>query len=195
MSTVVDPPRQRTRIVAGASGTIPEARSQPYMNPYLAGVGIGIVLLLAFVIMGRGLGASGAFSTVVSVSVHAVAPSHAAGNAFYARYLGDGTYNPLADWLLFEIVGVTVGGLVSARLAGRFHFTTERGPRVSDTARLGLALGGGAIMGFGAKLARGCTSGQGLTGGALLSPGSWIFLLAAFAAGYAAAPLFRRQWR
>ena len=32
---------------------------KPYMNPYLSGVGIGVVLLLAFLIMGRGLGASG----------------------------------------------------------------------------------------------------------------------------------------
>ena len=40
----------------------------PYMNPYLAGVGLGLVLLLAFVLMGRGLGASGAFSTIVAVT-------------------------------------------------------------------------------------------------------------------------------
>ena len=29
----------------------------PYASPYVAGVGIGVVLLLAFVLMGRGLGA------------------------------------------------------------------------------------------------------------------------------------------
>ena len=56
------------------------------------------------------------------------------------------------------------------------------------------AFGGGAIMGIGAKLARGCTSGQALTGGALLSVGSWLFIIGAFAAGYLAAPLFKRQW-
>ena len=32
----------------------------PYMNPYLAGVGLGLVLLIAFITMGHGLGASGA---------------------------------------------------------------------------------------------------------------------------------------
>ena len=31
-----------------------------YMNPYLAGIGLGLTLLLAFVLVGRGLGASGA---------------------------------------------------------------------------------------------------------------------------------------
>ena len=50
---------------------------QPYMNPYLAGVGLGLVLLTAFLVMGRGLGASGAFSTVVAASVDAVAPAGA----------------------------------------------------------------------------------------------------------------------
>jgi uncharacterized membrane protein YedE/YeeE len=49
-------------------------------------------------------------------------------------------------------------------------------------------------MGIGAKLARGCTSGLGLTGGATLSVGSWLFVLAAFSAAYAIAPLLRRQW-
>jgi hypothetical protein len=50
-------------------------------------------------------------------------------------------------------------------------------------------------MGFGAKLARGCTSGQALTGGALLNVGSWAFMLAVFAGGYAMAYVMRRQWQ
>ena len=58
----------------------------------------------------------------------------------------------------------------------------------------GLAVVGGSVMGIGAVFARGCTSGQALTGGALLSVGSWLFMGAAFAAGYAVAPLVRRAW-
>ncbi len=170
------------------------ARGQPYMNPYLAGVGIGLVLLLAFVIMGRGLGASGALSSLVATGMQAAAPEHAARNLPYAAYLGDGTRSPLKDWLVFEIIGVTLGGLVSALLARRFRPSIDRGPRSTDRARLKYAFFGGTIMGVGAKFARGCTSGQALTGGALLSVGSWLFIFAAFAAAYAAAPLFRRQW-
>jgi len=49
-------------------------------------------------------------------------------------------------------------------------------------------------MGVGSVLARGCTSGQALTGGALLSVGSWLFVVGAFAAAYAVAPLLRREW-
>ena len=51
------------------------------------------MLLAAYVIMGRGLGASGAFSTLVSATVAKVAPAHAAGNEFYGGYLGDGGSN------------------------------------------------------------------------------------------------------
>jgi hypothetical protein len=168
--------------------------AEPYMNPYMAGVGVGLVLLSAFVIMGRGLGASGAFSTVVSVAASGVAPAAARSNEAFARYLGDGTTSPFASWILIEIVGVVLGGLVSARLAGRLRIATERGPRASVTSRLAFAFAGGTLMGFGARLARGCTSGLALTGGALLAPGAWIFIGTAFAAGFAAAPLLRRQW-
>jgi uncharacterized membrane protein YedE/YeeE len=164
------------------------------MNPYLAGVGIGVALLLAFVIMGRGLGASGAFSTVLATGVHTVAPDHTTDKLPYEAYLGDGSISPLKDWLVFEILGITLGGLLSALLAGRFRASIDRGPRASNRSRLLFAFGGGTIMGVGAKLARGCTSGQALTGGALLSVGSWLFILGAFAAGYLAAPLFRREW-
>ncbi len=167
---------------------------RPYMNPYLAGVGIGIALLLAFVIMGRGLGASGAFSTVVATGVHTVAPDHTTNKLPYEAYLGDGSVSPLKDWLVFEILGITLGGLLSALLAGRFRVSIDKGPRASNRSRLLFAFGGGTIMGIGAKLARGCTSGQALTGGALLSVGSWLFIIGAFAAGYLAAPLFRREW-
>jgi hypothetical protein len=168
--------------------------AQPYLNPYLAGVGIGVVLLLAFVVMGRGLGASGAFSTAVATGMAVTAPGHAAANAAYAAYLPDGPTSLFSDWLFIEIVGVTIGGLLSALLAGRFRVAVDKGPRVSVRGRIAYALAGGALMGIGAKLARGCTSGQALTGGALLSVGSWLFILAAFAAGYLAAPLVRRAW-
>lgn len=164
------------------------------MSPYLAGVGIGLVLLLAFVAMGAGLGASGAFTTVIGAGVGAVAPGTADRNPFFAAYAPGPEIRPIDYWLLIEIIGVSIGAFLSGYFARRVRLTVERGPRIGDGGRLRLAFGGGAIMGFGAMLARGCTSGQGLTGGALLSVGSWLFVLAAFAAAYTVAPIFRRQW-
>lgn len=167
--------------------------ARPYSNPYLAGFGLGLVLLAAFVLVGRGLGASGAFASAAAAVTATAAPETAAANDYFARYL-TGSGAPKIDWLVVELIGVTIGGFLSAWFAGRVARTIEKGPRISSRSRLRLALAGGAVMGAGAMLARGCTSGQALTGGALLSVGSWIFIAAAFAAAYAAAPLLRRAW-
>ncbi|RCK77544.1 MAG: protein of unknown function DUF395 YeeE/YedE [Ignavibacteriae bacterium] len=168
---------------------------KPYSNPYLAGIGLGLVLLLSFVIMGRGLGASGAFSSAITAALDKLSPEHVKSNEFYSEYLGDGTKSPLKDWLVFEVIGVFAGGLLSGALAGRIKKGIEKGPRVSNSSRLLFAFIGGALMGFGAKLARGCTSGQALTGGALLNVGSWAFMMCVFAGAYAFAYFMRRQWQ
>jgi hypothetical protein len=174
----------------------PAARvAAPYSNPYLAGIGLGLVLLAAFVVMGRGLGASGAFSSVTAVAVEAVAPEHAAANPFWRDYLEAGAGHPLKEFLVFEVLGVLVGGFLSGLLAGRVRSTVEKGPRISTRGRFALAFAGGALMGVGAKLARGCTSGQALSGGAVLAAGSWAFMSMVFAGAYATAWFVRRQWR
>ena len=165
---------------------------RPYADPYLAGVGLGLVLLASFVLAGRGLGASGAFATAAATSVQAVAPGAIAGNAYLTEHLGAG--GPLRDWLVVEILGVIVGGFLSAALAGRLALRVERGAHASLRGRVGTAVAGGLLMGGGAVLARGCTSGQALTGGALLSVGAWLFIGAAFAAAYLVAFVTRRSW-
>lgn len=165
----------------------------PFMNPYLAGVGLGLVLLAAFVVMGRGLGASGAFASLVAWGLDLVAHDYARGNGFFNDYLAWGP--PLKSWLVFEVLGMLVGGFVSGLLAGRVRRVIERGPRMGVAGRLALAFGGGVLMAAGAKLARGCTSGQALTGGALLNAGSWAFMLAVFAGAYGMAYFVRREWR
>ena len=169
-----------------------ERPPRPYADPYLAGVSLGLVLLAAFVIAGRGLGASGAFATAASSMTAAVDPEGAAANRFFSRYL---TSNLFTDWLLIELIGVCIGAAVSAWVAGRMRLTVDRGTGVSSLGRLGFSAAGGLFMGIGAVLARGCTSGQALTGGAMLAVGAWLFIPAAFAAAYAVAPLMRWSWR
>jgi uncharacterized membrane protein YedE/YeeE len=166
---------------------------RPYTNPYVAGVGLGLVLLAAFVVMGRGLGASGAFTSSAAGLTALVAPQRAQASGLFSGYLNTGG-GAWTEWLIFEIIGVAIGGFVSAWLAGRWRLEIERGPRFSRGSRLVAAFAGGSVMGVGAVLARGCTSGQALTGGALLSVGSWLFMIGAFAAAYIVAPLVRRAW-
>ncbi len=50
------------------------------MNPYLAGFGLGLVLLASFLIMGRGLGATAASGSVVAWAIGLVAPDWVAAN-------------------------------------------------------------------------------------------------------------------
>ena len=168
--------------------------AQPYLNPYLAGIGLGVVLLLTFVIMGRGLGASGGFTSMLTATVSIVDPEYAAQNEMYSSYNSNGERNPLNDWLVFELIGVIIGGFISGTFAGRIKRSVEKGPGISSKRRLVFAFIGGTLMGFAAKMARGCTSGQALTGGALMSVGSWIFMIALFVSAYAFAYFVRRQW-
>jgi hypothetical protein len=167
---------------------------RPYSNPYVAGVGLGLVLLAAFAIAERGLGASGAFTSAAAGLALSVAPERAHASALLAGYV-NAAGGPWREWLVFEIAGVALGGALSAAFARRLRFAVERGPAMSRTGRLAAGFGGGAVMGLGAALARGCTSGQALTGGALLSVGSWLFMLAAFAGAYALAPIARKAWQ
>jgi hypothetical protein len=168
------------------------AGDRRFMNPYLAGFGLGLVLLAAFLIMGRGLGATAASGSIVAWLSGLVAPEWTAANPALKGYYAD---PPWTNWTVYLIVGAFVGALVSARLAGRIRPRIERGPHLSAQARLALAFAGGAVAAAGAKLAKGCTSGQALTGGAQLNVGSWIFMFAVFAGAYALAYFVRKEWR
>ncbi len=163
-----------------------------YASPYAAGIGLGLVLLASYVLAGRGLGATGAFSVLAANAVDAAAPAIAAQNSYFADRLADG--NPLRDWLVVEVLAAIVGGFLSAALAGRLRLAVDRGPRIGVAPRLAVAAAGGVVMGAGAVIARGCTSGQALTGGALLSTGSWLFVAGAFGAAFLTMLAIRRVW-
>jgi hypothetical protein len=153
---------------------------------------LGLVLLATYVVAGRGLGATGAFSALVAAIAQAVAPDAAQANPVHARYLGEGA--PLLDFLPMLVLGVLVGGGLSAWRAGRIHVGLDRGPSIGDVRRLAMAFAGGAVVAVGAKIALGCTSGQALSGAAILNVGSLVFMVAMFAAGYAVAFVVRREW-
>ncbi|MCB1164202.1 MAG: YeeE/YedE thiosulfate transporter family protein [Candidatus Krumholzibacteriia bacterium] len=168
-------------------------KAKPYVNPYLGGTLLGIVLFLAFFLTGGGLGASGALNRVQVSVVDAVAPAHVDRVAYFAQNAG-GSRNPLSDPSVLMLLGTLLGGLASGLVFGRVKPEIRKGPSIGNGTRLAMALVGGAIMGYGARMARGCTSGQALSGGAVLSVGSWAFMFAVFAGGYLFARSVRRLW-
>mgnify|MGYP006294437931 FL=1 len=167
--------------------------TRAFMNPYVAGVLLGFVLFAAYFLTGTGLGASGGMARVVVAFQDLVVPGHVDRVAHLVGMAGGDT-NPLDHWIVPLTLGALLGGFASAFFHGRLKMEVQKGPRISRGTRLAFAVLGGAFMGFGARMARGCTSGQALSGGAVLSVGSWAFMLAVFAGGYALAYFARRLW-
>ncbi len=167
---------------------------KPYVNPYLGGAILGVVLFLAFFFTGNGLGSSGATTRIDAALVDAVAPQHVDKTPYLLKMAG-GDKNPLDDWIVPVFFGALLGGFVSGFFGGRLKFETRKGPQISNRTRWLMAFLGGVIFLYGARMARGCTSGQALSGGATLAAGSWIIMMCIFASAYALAYFVRRLWR
>lgn len=186
------PSRRSTR--KGALGRLLErGQAKPYVNPYLGGILLGIVLFLSFLLTGGGLGASGGMNNLVVLIEDWLAPQHVDRTAYLLGIAG-GSKNPLDSWTVWMLLGTFIGGLIAGSLNGRFKIETNKGPRITSRTRWVLAFVGGAFMGYGARFARGCTSGQALSGGAVLSVGSWAFMFAVFGGAYALAYFLRKAW-
>jgi hypothetical protein len=165
-----------------------------YWNPYMAGALLGVLLFASFYVSGHGLGASGALSRIAVAIEDVVASQHVNVTAYLGEMAG-GDRNPFDHWIMWELLGILLGGFASGVLRKRVKFETYHGPNISPNTRLIVALVGGAIMGYGARMARGCTSGQALSGGAVLSVGSFAFMFAMFAGAYLLAPFVKKLWR
>lgn len=169
-------------------------RGRKYLNPYIGGVLLGLVLLAANFVSGRGLGASGAFKSVVVTSINAVDKNAVDNLPFMAEYAESHGTSPMKNWLVFEMLGVLVGGFLSGAVAGRLKLKVEHSPKITSRRRLIFALLGGILFGFGSQLGRGCTSGSALSGMAVLSLGGFITMMAIFGTAYALAYFFRKNW-
>lgn len=161
-----------------------------YMNPYLGGVVLGLVLLMAYFVLGTGLGASGGLARIAAAAEGLVATEHVRNSAYFGNW---GT-SPAWYYLVFMLGGIILGGGLSAFFAKRIKRGFEKGAAASVAMRVSFSIGGGVLIGFASRLVRGCTSGQALSGGALLFTGSFIFVTVLFVSGYLTARLFKEQW-
>lgn len=166
-----------------------QAKVTSYMNPLLAGILLGVVLLSTFVITGHGLGATG-FTTRLTawIGMH-LAPVATNANDYLGGMVEEG--KPLNAWITWQVIGVALGALLSAVLAKRVYVQLDGKKYLGGAKRPLTALVGGILAGFGARVAAGCTSGLGLSGAAVLSLAGFTFLGAFFAVGLLANRLMK----
>src|SRR5512143_2340103 len=97
---------------------ITKGEPRPYLNPYLAGALLGVVLFLSFFLTGGGLGASGALSHIQA----GVEKWFAAGHVDRVAYLADmagGARNSWDNSGVYMLVGTLLGGLTSGLIFRR----------------------------------------------------------------------------
>lgn len=174
-------------------GCDPGNETKARWNPYLVGVGIGILSWVAFALVNQPLGISTALSSVSSVCALPVMGGEAvAKNAYWAKFPFK-----LDGGMLF-LIGTFLGSLLSV-LASR-TFRLEKVPAVwaerfgsCPAKRMVAAFLGGVVIMFGARMAGGCTSGHGISGSLQLALSSWIFFLTMFVFGVVTAFLLFRK--
>ncbi|MFH0960193.1 MAG: YeeE/YedE thiosulfate transporter family protein [Pseudomonadota bacterium] len=169
--------------------------AEGYWNPFIAGIALGLVLLLTFFIMGNGLGASGAVARTAAAISHAVDPQAVEQNQYFRNFYKPGASGIFVDWIVFEVIGAFFGGLVAVLTARRFKLSVGKGKSFPVSLSLVLAFFGGILGGIGTRFAIGCTSGQALSGGATMALGSWVFMMTVFATAFVAAYFVRKEWQ
>ena len=157
-------------------------------TPYAAGIGIGILSWLSFLISRKPIGCSTAFAKTSGMIEKLFLGEKVELKPYYRK-------ETLAvDWQWMLVAGIVIGAFISAFLSGDVHWRWI--PSIWATAfgddlllRLGAALIGGVFLGFGARWADGCTSGHGISGTLQLAVSSWISAICFFIGGILAAHL------
>ncbi|MCU0243028.1 MAG: hypothetical protein MUF51_11470, partial [Vicinamibacteria bacterium] len=110
-------------------------KTRPYLNPYVGGALLGVLLFASFSITGGGLGASAALNRVIVAAVDGVAPQHVDRVGYMAEMAG-GARCALQHSTLWMLIGTLLGGALSGFFHGRLGVATNRGPRIGPGARL-----------------------------------------------------------
>lgn len=155
-------------------------------SPYAVGVGIGFLSCVAFLLSDKPIGCSTAFSRTSGMIERLFRGGIVAEKAYYKKFA------PSIEWEWMLVVGIFIGGFISAQLSGQFHaewvpekWATSFG--YTPISRWATALTGGIIIGIGSRWAGGCTSGHGISGTLQLAVSSWIAVFCFFIGGIATA--------
>jgi hypothetical protein len=169
---------------------------QPEWSPYVAGSGLGFVVIIALVLSNALLpaptliGASGAYENLVAPLGTAIDPA----NTYFKFIMPAGL-----TWAVWTLVGIFLGGLASALLSGTFKWRKlpdqqwESVFGKSVVKRWVIVFFAAALLEYAAGIAGGCTSGLAISGGVVLAPASFLFIAGMFASGIVTAMIIYRK--
>jgi hypothetical protein len=168
-------------------------------SPYVAGILLGIVGVLAVLLSNSLLGASGAFENLAGMIGKAVAPG--LFDNMYFNFI----MPPGITWGVILLLGVFFGGMIGAASSGTLQWG-KSGAANSDPQwkrifgpqtwkRWVLGFLGAIVIEYGAGIAGGCTSGLAISGGMLLAPAAFLFIAGMFASGiFTALIIYRNRY-
>ncbi|MBS3788903.1 YeeE/YedE family protein [Candidatus Bipolaricaulota bacterium] len=157
-------------------------------SPYGVGAGIGVLVLVSFILSNRPIGCSTAYVRASGLGEELFQGEKVQSNEYYKKFV------PRIGWEVALLAGVVLGALISSGLSGSLAVETvpelwKAGFGSSFLVRAISAIGGGFLLGFGARMAGGCTSGHGISGTLQLAVSSWLALFCFFLGGFGVAYL------
>jgi hypothetical protein len=169
---------------------------KPEWSPYVAGSGLGVVTIIALLLSNallpapKLIGGSGAYENLIAPVGLALDPK----NTYFNYVMPAGL-----TWAVWVLVGIFLGGLVSALLSGTFKFRKmpdlqwESVFGKSVVKRWTIVFFASVLLEYAAGIAGGCTSGLAISGGVVLAPASFIFIAGMFASGIVTAMVIYRK--
>jgi hypothetical protein len=157
-------------------------------SPYVAGGGIGILVLISFILSDRPIGCSTAYVRGSGLIEKLFRGEKVKNNEYYSKFI------PKIGWEVVLLIGVVLGALISSGLSGSLALETvpglwKAGFGSSFPLRALGAILGGFLVGFGARMAGGCTSGHGISGTLQLAVSSLLAFFCFFLGGFGVAYL------
>lgn len=136
---------------------------------WLGGIAVGLLVPLMYYFLNTALGVSTGYGNLVKI----ILPKTK------LRWLNTETFKNKFNWRFIFIVGMILGGFLSARVSGMALTTDVMGLFTQQTdwptvAYLLWFFLGGAVLAFGARLAGGCTSGHCIHGLATFQKSSLV---------------------
>jgi len=151
-------------------------------SPYIAGIGIGFLSWLTFLLSNHPLGCSTAYARTSGMIEQSFKGKETTKKPYYREFA------PKIDWEWMLVVGVVIGAFMATFSSGDFSWNlipSRWSMAFGDAAipRIIAALFGGVLIGFGSRWTQGCTSGHGISGTLQLAVSSWLAVVCFFIGG------------